>query len=253
LTGTRASLRVRRGVQRNRQVGHDRFLRQLLEARQDADGGQRDAPGRNGQTLRVRQDADGAQRRVIVVQRLAHAHEHNVEGLAGQAGVLRQDSGLPGDFGGRQVAQQPHLARQAERAAHRAAHLGRDAERLGRRIRDEHGFNLLPIVKPEEELGRPVGGDLAQVERGRGDPERGRQPLPQWLTEVGHVREIRDAARPNPVEDLTAAKAGLAEIRENLLESRQIGVGQVEQACRRVGGGRHLAGKPLRNMLSFLT
>ena len=51
-----------------------------------------------------------------------------LNGAIEQAGRRREHADLAGDLAGGQVADQPHLAGQAERAAHRAADLRRDAE-----------------------------------------------------------------------------------------------------------------------------
>ena len=75
---------------------------------------------------------------------------------AGEAGRVREHAHLPGDFAGGEVADEAHLAREAERAAHRAADLRRDAERLRRRVRDVHGFDVAAVGQLEEELRRAV-------------------------------------------------------------------------------------------------
>ena len=51
-----------------------------------------------------------------------------LKGLSQEVERLGQHPDLADDFAGRQVADEPHLAGQAERAGHRAADLRRDAE-----------------------------------------------------------------------------------------------------------------------------
>ena len=68
-----------RRVQRDRQVRHQLLLRQLVEHRHEADRRQRDAPRAHRQAVLVVEDPQRLHRRVVVVQRLAHAHQHDVE------------------------------------------------------------------------------------------------------------------------------------------------------------------------------
>ena len=79
--------------------------------------------------------AYGADDRLVVGERLPHAHEHDVRDPARAAGDLaaghRPGAGddLLDDLGGRHVALQPALAGGAERAGHAAPGLARDADR----------------------------------------------------------------------------------------------------------------------------
>ena len=51
----------------------------------------------------------------------------------------------------------PILPVRQKRALHRAADLGRDAERLRRRVGDEDRLDVLAVGEPQQELGRAVG------------------------------------------------------------------------------------------------
>ena len=64
-----------------------------LERRQQPDGRQRDAPRRHAQAVLVGQDPQRLHRLVVVVQRLAHAHQHDVEGRVAQARARRRARG----------------------------------------------------------------------------------------------------------------------------------------------------------------
>ena len=108
---------------------------------------------------------------VVVVKRLAHSHQHDVERLVQQPGRGSKHHNLPDDLSGGEMPDQPHLAGQAEAARHRAAHLRRDAEGHGRRIRDEHGFDPAPVAQLEDELPRPVGRQLVADDHGPPDRE----------------------------------------------------------------------------------
>ena len=90
-----AALRVGRRVQRDRQVRHDRLARQPLERRQQADGRERDPPRRQREPVLVGQDPQRLHRLVVVVQRLAHPHQDDVEGAC-RAGRAHRPARGPG-------------------------------------------------------------------------------------------------------------------------------------------------------------
>ena len=69
-----------------------------------------------------------------------------------EAGFVREHAHLAGDFAGRQVAHEAHLAGEAERAGHRAADLRGNAERLRRRVRDEDRLDLPAVVELSRNL-----------------------------------------------------------------------------------------------------
>ena len=180
-----------RRVQRDRQVRHERLGRQPLERRQHADGRERDPPRRNGQAVLVGEDPQRLHRRVVVVQRFAHAHQHDVEALAEHPELAQQHADLADDFAGRQVADDAHLAGQAEGALHRAADLGREAEGLRRRVGDEDRLDLLAVGEAEQELGRAVGRRLAADQLWRGNEQFARELAAELAAEVGHRRRSR--------------------------------------------------------------
>ena len=75
----RIALIFGRRMQRDREVRHQRFGRQPLERRQHAHGRQRHALRRHGEPVLVVEHPQRLHRVVVVVQRLAHAHQHDVE------------------------------------------------------------------------------------------------------------------------------------------------------------------------------
>ena len=89
---------------------------------------------------------------VVVGQRLAHAHEHDVGQPAGAAGTSPPRSqrapahDLLDDLGGGQVAGQPGLAGRAERAGHPAAGLAGDADRDPVRVAHQHALDQRAVV-----------------------------------------------------------------------------------------------------------
>ena len=83
-----------------------------------------------------------------------------LNGLVEQVGRAREQADLGGDLGGAQVADQAHLAGQAEGAAHRAADLRRDAKRLRGRVGNEDRLDLLAVGQVQHELLRAVFRDV---------------------------------------------------------------------------------------------
>ena len=75
-------------------------------------------------------------RRVVVVERLAHSHQHDVEGALEQVECAGENADLADDFSGCQVADDAHSSRQAEAAPHGASHLRRHAERVAPACRE---------------------------------------------------------------------------------------------------------------------
>ena len=104
-----------------------------------ADGRDRHVPRADVQSFGHVEDAQRVQRVLVVVQRLAHAHEDEVGDVVDARAVGRlprfaaQFAGevqhLGDDLAGGEVAVEAHLPRRAEGAAIGAARLGRDADR----------------------------------------------------------------------------------------------------------------------------
>ena len=82
-----------------------------------------------------------------------------------------QHAHLAGDFAGGQVPHQPHLAREAERAGHRAADLRRDAEGHRRRVGNEDRLDLPAVGEREQEFLGAVGRTLARDDGRRRERE----------------------------------------------------------------------------------
>ena len=106
----------------------------------------------------VVQPFDGRPRRVVVRERLAHTHEHDV-GDALRGTVLRAHD-LLDDLARVEVTVETGLARRAERARHRAPGLGRHAHRGALRAAHEHGLDLYAVARgfPQPLRGEAVGG-----------------------------------------------------------------------------------------------
>jgi len=100
-----------------------------------------------------------------IVQRLTHAHEHQSEvtGVA-RPELMHGDQDLSDDLVGQQVTAEAHARRSAERAAHGAADLARNAERDSTRAWHVHGLDSitpLPGGQFEQQFGRTVCGTAA--------------------------------------------------------------------------------------------
>ena len=143
---------------------------------------------------------------------------------------MRQHSDLAGDFAGAEVADETHLARQAERACHRAADLGRDAEGLSWRVRDVHRLDVPAVVESQQKLRRAVGRCLSRLRR----PASGSRTRPPaasrsaWLRFVISI-EAGDGAAIDPLKDLTAVKRRHAEPSNGLLHFSAIEFSEVHR------------------------
>ena len=144
----------------------------------DAARRQGDPPARQRDALAVHGDLHRVAHRVEVVERLAHAHQHDVRdqpllvGLASPVGeVVAGDEDLADDLGGGQVAHQPLGAGVAERAGQRAPDLARHAERAAVLLGDVDGLDLVPAGDAQQVLARPVRRDLPGDDLGPLDRE----------------------------------------------------------------------------------
>ena len=98
---------------------------------------------------------------VVVVQRLAHAHQNQVaqallriDGVQNPPGV--QD--LRDDFPRPQMADEAHLPGRAKHTAHRATGLGAHADRVPSVVAHQHRLDGLAVAQAQQEFsGQPVG------------------------------------------------------------------------------------------------
>ena len=150
---------------------------------------------------------------------------------------------------GGQVAIDPHLARQAERALHRAADLRRDAERAsapgGRCPGMKTDSMCLPSASRSRNFVVPsVGSFLPSTTAGVMTQELGGQLRPEVAAEVGHQREIGDAALVDPLEDLARMETRMPEIARAPARARPARFPRCRFGCRmdmmQVGGRSRL-------------
>ncbi len=174
--------------------------------------------------------SSGVAHRLEIVERLAHAHHHDVGDLAAlrrHDGALRRlaigeiaeavarDQQLREDFLGGQIAHQLLRAGVAEGAGQRAADLAGDARACrglprecrrsrsrpaGRRRAAESGSAICGCRLPTSARRRSSGRAMVNccVELGA-----------QVLGDVGHLRKVGDAAHIEPVPELGCTHAGL--------------------------------------------
>ena len=143
-----------------------------------------------------------------------------------------QHANLAGDFASRQVADQPHLAGQAERARHRAADLRRDAERHRRRVGDEHRLDVPAVGEPEQELLGAVDRRFASARR---------PGVVSAKSSASEARRLRGrsvmASRSvtplpvDPAEDLTRAEPLVSALDERRLDCGAFQIRQVQSVC----------------------
>ncbi len=210
------------GVQGDGEVDRELLAGQPPDARDDADGGEGEAAGRQSE---VGVDPlDRRPRAVVVGQRLAHAHEDDV-GEATRPGRPRGRHHLLDDLAGGELAHEARLAGGAELARHGAAGLGRDAGRHPVGVGHQHGLHPGPVAQGEEPLdGVAAVGHLSRPLRERRH-QRLLQPAAQARREVGHLRRPTGPA-VEPVPDLADSVGGLVgEERRQLLGAEVVGSG----------------------------
>ena len=186
--------------------------------------------GGSAEPVLVGQDPQRLHRLVVVVQRLAHAHQDDVEGLVLQVERVCQHANLADDFASRQVADQAHLARQAERAGHGAADLRRDAEGHGRRVGNEDRLDLSAVGEAQQKLlgavARRSRCDEAGVVSVKSAASVARRSRDRSVIAV----DVGDAAAVDPAEDLARAEALVSARGERRFERWAIELGEIESA-----------------------
>ena len=117
-----------------------------------ADGGDQSHSG-NGDFARAQVEAgfvgqavNGGEGVVVIVQRLAHAHHHNVgDVLLGLGQFVSKIKHLGHDFADGEVAEEAHLPGGAKDAAHGAARLRADTQRAPLVVAHEHRLDVLAV------------------------------------------------------------------------------------------------------------
>src|SRR5215207_1575043 len=152
-------------------------------------GRNRDGPRREVEPVLVVENPEREQGLFVVQKRLAHTHNDHV-GDALRGDIAGGDEDLFGDFTGLEVAFDTEKARSAKSTAHRAANLGRDADRPPASLGDHDRLYEMAVARLEEVLACPIGcsGDAGELE----DGGRGlcRERSPQTLREGGGLLPV---------------------------------------------------------------
>ena len=208
---------VVRGVQRDCQIDRQAGSCQTHNARNDTDSGHRDVPGTDAHV--AMEALHGCPHRVIVGERLAHAHEHDVHGSAADGSarraagagrwLLQRAQHLLDDFPDAQIPVESHLARCAETARHGTASLAADAQRGPIAVAHEHGLHQVSITQRPQ-----VFAGLAAIRcLGTHQLQRWWQQLADGLTQaLGNVGQLgqRAALAVQAVPHLVQPVRGLA-------------------------------------------
>ena len=195
---------------------------QPVEHRHQAHGRQRHAPRAHRQALLVVQDAQRLHRRVVVVQRLAHAHQHDVERLVDQVERVGEHAHLrrrsPPSSGCRispilPVRQNAQPIAQPTCVEMQNVCVGvsgmKTASICRPSARREHEFlgAVLGAIAPDDRRRRD--GELTRRARARSD-----RPRSVISRKIGH------AALPDPAEHLARVEARIAVLLEQALRAR---------------------------------
>src|SRR5215207_5326881 len=178
-----------------------------------------DVPRRQAEAVRVVQDPERKHELFVVQHRLAHPHDDHVgDALGGD--VPGGDEDLFGDLAGLEVALDTEEARRTEGTGHRAADLGRDADRPPVALGDHDRLYEVTVVCLEEVLARPVG--CSRDADGFEDGGRGllRERSPQRLGERGGLLPVTDQATDEGAVSLSEPEPRLVPAPQNLLYVR---------------------------------
>ena len=135
------------------------------------DRAERNALKGQAQTVGIGEHPHRLGHRFDIVEWFTHAHEHHI--ARHQPGVSRCRHHLADDLVGGKIADESHGRGSAEPAAHAAADLGTDADRMVRTAlhRDVHRLDLAAIGEAQQQLG---GGPLLGVFGRRGINHHGK-------------------------------------------------------------------------------
>src|SRR5688572_26771091 len=177
------------------------------------------------------QDVQSPNHIVVVLQRLAHTHKHDAE--SPRSRVALQDHDLRDDLSGREIADQPHLPREAERAAQRASDLRRYTEGVAVGARYQNGFRGLAVAELQQIASRSVGGIETPRNLRKLQVKRRREGFAPGERNRHDTVEIRDSVPVNRAKH-TARARGAAhtrfEVFLRLVEETFHGISDVESS-----------------------
>ncbi len=176
---------VSRGMEGDRQVPRAMLVSQPPDALGDAAGGDCHLPGAQAKAVRRADRLQGDIEMLKIVQRFAHAHDHDVADPA--AVFAAGDDHLVNDFRWTQVADKALPASGAEDAANRATDLGADAGGRPAWGADQDAFNGIAVVEAEQPFDCVVVIALGFDWHSGAEVEVAGQFLPEFFWKVGHL------------------------------------------------------------------
>ena len=161
-------------------------------------------------SLRAADKVQEFQHVVVVVERLARAHQHDVGDLL--AAVLLHEQNFVQNLARGQIALFAVQAGRAELAAHAAADLRRDADGYAVLIMHQHGLHAVAVPHPPQVFHRAVYlTHLLARHLGHGQHEIFGQPRAQILGQIGHLfKGLHPLVKP--FEDLSRAERLFAHV-----------------------------------------
>ena len=222
--------------QRYRQRDAQAFVSELADSGSEADGRDRDGPLRQAEPVGCgRGDASYRCHHALVVrQRLAHTHEHDVREASGAAGDFAVAHGgrclanLIDDLGGREVAVEAALTRRTERAGHSAARLTRDTECRPIGITHQDAFEQRSVMCLPQGLASVARIAREVLDRGQQGRE---QRLPHLLAhrcgKIGHLLRIGFEPRVVLTRQLISPESRKAELFHRFFALGGIEIGEV--------------------------
>ncbi len=194
---------------------------------------------RNGDGVRVEQDAQRRHHRVVVQQRLALAHQHDVRlRLQRCAMIFERHEHLRHNFAHREIAHQSECRRQTEPAIDCAARLRRNANRLAVFFRHENSLDVRRLrtrtcsLKLEDISHRAIRRLVATHHFRQYDRRFACQPLAQRRRQIRHRCEIKS---PFGVQRVIKLRAAVARLAERFQPRTQFFRGFSKHVCATVG------------------
>ena len=197
--------RVRRGVERDRQVDLQLFLGELLHPADQPHRRHGDPPGGVAEGAGMDQEPERLNGGLVVGQRLAHAHEDEVGDARSRVEGPAHRRQLADDLSRRQVANEAHGPGEAERAGEAASDLDGEAEGEPVPVGHEDGVDPGAVGQAKDELLAAVPGRDDALDLGNLGESLLRQPRPELLREVRHGLEVIDALLEEPDGQLATA------------------------------------------------
>ena len=243
-------------MERHREPESQALLGEPADLRHEPARGHGDAPDPEVQAVGLVKDAHRMHDGAVIGQRLAHAHEDEVEARVLPAMEVAHGEHLGDDLVSLEVALEPHQAGGAEGALERASHLAREAEGEAPRRSHRHALDSTTVAQLENELvGRAIGGRMHRGGVGKSEVADGSQASPEPSRQVGHVLGAAKMLPVNPREELRGSIGG-----EPLLAHSRRELVTVEAVEARRGGGaagdrvRHgMAASAYRKLTNIMT